>query len=201
MKLILIIFIISISNCFGQDYSEINKSLDLTDSLEYENEIRIYKDFSITDGMQIFRMYNKGKNEWVVNIYYYNKTFKSATKIDMIEFPKENLGKLKAKNANLIWLKFLLTDIDKLPNLKDISYKLKKSKIEFIDGEYAIARNVISVVDGQSYFVNFRNFKITNNFIFNNPETYLSNYSDVDELISYNQIVTIIKNEFNLWND
>ena len=201
MKLILIIFIISISSCFGQDHSEINKSLDLPDSLEYENEIRIYKDFSTTDRMEIFRMYNKGKNEWVVTIYFYNKRFKSATKIEMIEFPKENLGELKAKNANLIWLKILLTDIDKLPNLKDISYKLKKSEIEFIDGEYAIARNVISVVDGESYFVNFRNFKKTNNFFFSNPETYLSNYSDVDELISYNQIVTIIKDEFNLWND
>ncbi len=201
MKLILIIFIISISSCFGQDYSEINKSLDLNDSLEYESEIRIYKDFSTTDGMEIFRMYNKGNNEWVVYVYYYNKTFKSATKIEMIEFPKENLGKIKVKNANLIWLKILLTDVDKLPNLKDISYKLKKIKIEFLDGEYSIARNVISVVDGQSYFVNFRNLKKTNNFFFSNPETYLSNYSDVDELISYNQIVTIIKDEFNLWND
>ena len=201
MKLILIIFIISISSCFGQDYSEINKSLNLPDSLEYENEIRIYKDFSTTDGMEIFRMYNKGNNEWLVYVYYYNKTFKSATKIEIIEFPKENLGEIKVKNANLIWLKFLLTDVDKLPNLKDVSYKLKKSKIEFIDGEYAIARNVMSVMDGQSYFVNFRNLKITNNFIFNNPETYLSNYAEVDELISYNQIVTIIKDEFNLWND
>lgn len=201
MKLILIIFIISISSCFGQDYSEINKSLNLPDSLEYENEIRIYKDFSTTDGMEIFRMYNKRENEWVVNIFYYNKTFKSPTKIDVIEFPKENLGKLKAKNANLIWLKFLLADIDKLPNLKDISYKLKKSKIEFIDGEYSIARNVMSVMDGQSYFVNFRNLKKTNNFFFSNHETYLSNYPDVDELISYNQIVTIIKDEFNRWND
>ena len=59
----------------------------------------------------------------------------------------------------------------------------------------------MSVMDGQSYFVNFRNLKKTNNFFFSNPETYLSNYSDVDELISYNQILKIIKNEFNRWND
>lgn len=201
MRTIFLFFLLSFFNSFGQDISEINKSLSLPDTLEFEKEIRIYKDFSITDGMEIFRMYKSGKDNWEVSIYYYNKEFKSVTKIDKINFPKGDLGKLKAKDANLIWLNLLLCDVEYLPSLKDIDYKLKIASIQIEDGENGIFKRTISPLDGESYVVFVKNGKIKNQFTFNNVNSYLKHYPNVDELISYKQMLSIISKEFNLWKD
>lgn len=125
MNKIFLFLFLSTFNCFGQDISGINKELNLPDSLGFEKEIRIYKDYSNLTGLDIFRMYDNGKNDWTVVIYHYNKEFKSVTKIEEVKFPKENIGNLKPKDAHTIWLNFLLSDIEYLPNLKDIDYKLK----------------------------------------------------------------------------
>ncbi|QBN19470.1 hypothetical protein [Flavobacterium nackdongense] len=192
---------LTLFNCFGQEVSEINKVLEIPDTLEFQKEIRIYKDYSISNTVEIFRMYDEGKNNWKVTIYYYSKNLKQVTKINQIQFPKENIGKLKPKDANLIWLNLLLLDLEFLPDLKEINYKLKLSSIKFEDGEYVTIKNIKTVVDGDSYEVFIKNGSIENSFSFNNPETYLKYYPNVDELISYNQLLSTIKKEFNLWND
>lgn len=187
-------------NCFGQDISEINKNLELPQTLGFEKEIRIYKNYSITTKMEIFRMYDRGNNDWIVEIYYYSKKFQTATKIEEIVFPKEK-GKLTLKNANLIWLNILLCDIEYLPSLKDINYKLKSASIEFENGEYGILKKLTKSLDGEHYVVFFKNGKVENEFNFDNPNTYLKYYPKVDELISYNRILSVIKKEFNLLED
>ena len=95
MNYFIIFILLFISKCFGQNISEINKNLELSDSLKFEKEIRIYKDFSIINGMEIFRMYDVGENNWKATIYYYSKKTKNCTKIENIEFPKEKKGNLK----------------------------------------------------------------------------------------------------------
>lgn len=201
IKYYFIFLFLTFFNCFGQDVSEINKVLEIPDTLEFQKEIRIYKDYSISNTVEIFRLYDEGKNNWIVFKYFYLKNSKQITKIDKIEFPKENMGKLKAKDANLIWLNLLMSDIEFLPSIEEINYKFKKDSIEFEDGEYGIVKKKVLVLDGKSYQVYVKNGKIRNNFYFDNPETYLKNYPNVDELISYNQLLSVIKKEFNLWKE
>ena len=196
------IFLFStLCNCFGQEISEINKVLAIPDPLEFQKEIRIYKDYFISNTVEIFRIYDEGKDEWKVQVFSYSKNNKAVTKIDVITFPKENIGKLKPKGANLIWLNLLLSNVEFLPNMESIKYKLNTPYLDLEKGEQVIAKKMILVLDGKGYQVYVKNGKITNSFSFDNPETYLKNYPNVDELISYNQLLSIIKKEFNLWNE
>lgn len=200
MRFLLLSIILLFSfNTKAQEISEINKVLELPDTLEFEKEIRIYKDYSTTDGMEIFRMYDEGKDNWIVTIYSYS--LNQVTKINEVRFPKENIGKLKPKNAYLIWLNLLITNIEFLPNMESIRYKFGKSYIDLDRGEYGIAKKGKHVLDGQGYQVFIKNGKNKNHFSFNNPETYLKYYPTVDELISYNELLSVIKKEFNLWDD
>lgn len=201
IKYYFIFIFFTLFNCFGQEVSEINKVLEIPDTLEFQKEIRIYKDYAISNTKEIFRMYDEGKDKWKVQIFSYSKNNNAVTKIDIITFPKENIGNLKPKDAYLIWLNLLLLDLEFLPDLKEINYKLKLSSIKFEDGEYVTIKNIKTVIDGDSYEVFIKNGGVENSFSFNNPETYLKYYPNVDELISYNQLLSTIKKEFNLWND
>ena len=196
-----IFLFLALSNCFGQEVYEINKVLEIPDTLEFQKEIRIYKDYSISNTVEIFRMYDEGKDKWKVLIFSYSKNNKAVTKIDVITFPKENIGKLKPKDANLIWLNILLSNVEFLPSIDNIKYKLNTPYIDSEKGEQVIAKKMILVLDGKDYQVYIKNGNIKNSFSFNNPETYLKYYPNVDELISYSQLLSTIKKEFNLWNE
>lgn len=201
MRSFFILIILFFSKCYGQSVSEINKRLSFSDKFEFEREIRIYKYHSTSDQIEIFRMYDKGKNDWSAYIYYYSNTFKSPTKINEFLFPKEDIGDLKIKDAGLIWMNLLLCDIEYLPNMKDIRYKLKKSSLQEEKGVFDIISTKISVLDGKGYIVFIKNYKNENEFSFDNPEIYLEDYPNVDELISYSKILSVIRNEFNLLKD
>ena len=200
MKHYFIFFFLIISNCFGQEVSEINKVLEISDTLEYEQEIRIYKN-SIANKIEIFRMFKNKNKEWIGYRYWYSKEFKDVTKIEGIRFPKENIGKLKAKNADLIWLKILITNVEFLPDMERIRYKFGKPFIDSDRGEPVIANKRILVTDGDEYKVFVRNGKNRNNFSFDNPKTYLKYYPTVDELISYNELLSVLNKGLNLLND
>jgi hypothetical protein len=148
--------------------------------------------------MEIFRMYDEGNNNWVVIIYSYSKTLSQVTKIDKLGFPKEKIGKLKSQDANLIWLNLLLTNVEFLPDMESIEYKLSTPFIDLEKGEKVFTRKKVLVTDGAGYHVYIKNGKIKNDFSFYNPETYLKYYPKVDELIAYNELLSIIKKEFNL---
>ena len=67
MKVFLFLIILLFSfHVKAQEISEINKVLEISDMLGFEKEIRIYKDYSITNTMQILRMYDEGKDNWKV---------------------------------------------------------------------------------------------------------------------------------------
>ncbi|MEZ0129035.1 hypothetical protein AB9T88_04335 [Flavobacterium sp. LBUM151] len=185
----------------AQEISEINKILEIPDTLEFEKEIRIYKDYTTTNSVKFFRMYDKGNDTWIAYEYWYSKSFKDVTKISGIEFPKENIGKLKPKNAYLIWLNLLLCDVEYLPNQKNIDYKLKSAIIVSEAGEYGVSKNKKHSLDGEFYKVFIKNGINKNDFSFSNPFFYLKFYPTVDELISYNELLSIIEKEFHFFND
>ncbi|WP_143102081.1 hypothetical protein [Flavobacterium phragmitis] len=173
-----------------------NKVLEISDSIENQKEIRIYKDYSIGNRIILFRMFNDEANEWIVQKFWYQKDFKSVTKIDEFRFPKEAIGKLKPKNAHLIWLNLLLCNVEYLTSQTNIDYKLKDAKIVFEDGEFGISKNKKHAIDGESYRVFIKNETIKNEFSFDNPSFYLKYYPTVDELISYNELLSVIKKDF-----
>ena len=195
MKYYFIFFFITIFNCFGQEVSEINKTLEISDSLKYKQEIRIYKE-STNAKTVIFRMYNEKENNWIVEISYYDIPLKQITKIDKFRFPKENIGKLKPKDAELIWLNLLVTNIEFLPSMETIRYKFDKPHIDFDRSERGIVRNKKHILDGIGYKVYVRNGKNKNSFSFDNPESYLKYYPTVDELMSYNELLSVLEKEF-----
>jgi len=196
MKYYFIFFFLIILNCFGQEVSEINKIIRIPENLESQQEIRIYKNYSTSNRIDILRMIKNNENEWIVYKFYYSKNFKSVTKIDELRFPKESIGKLKPKDAELIWLNLLMTNIEFLPNMEAIRYKFGKPHIDFDKGERGISRNKKHILDGTEYKVYVRNGKIENSFSFDNPESYLKHYPTVDELISYNELLSVMKKEF-----
>jgi len=195
MKSYLIFFFFIILKCFGQEVSEINKVLEIPDNLEYQQEIRIYEDYSIGNRIVLFRMFNDKADGWIVQKFWYQKDFKSVTKIDQSSFPKESSGKLKPVNADLIWLKILITNVEFLPNMEDIRYKFGKPEITSYKGEFEIKTRKKIALDGIGYKVYIRNGKSKNSFFFDNPEIYLKDYPTVDELISYNELLSVLKKE------
>ena len=195
MKFYLIFFFFIVLNSFGQEASEINKVLEIPDNLEYQQEIRIYKD-SIGSKTEILRIFKDQTNEWVAYKFWYSKNIKSITKIDEIRFPKESIGKLKPKDPELIWLNLLVTNVEFLPNMEAIRYKFGKPKIDLDRDERVISRIKKHVLDGIGYKVYVRNGKTKNSFYFANPKTYLKYYPTVDELISYNELLSVLEKEF-----
>ncbi len=193
-QILAIIFLCQIT--FSQTVTEINKDLKISDSLKFDKEIRIYKKISTTNGTEIFRIFEYGKNKWKVELYkYYNSTNNN-------EKSKFELTEIKAKSdLILVWLNLLISDVEYLPNLKDIKYKLKVSKIELEDGEYGISKRFRLPLDGRSYSVFVKNGKINNKIEFDNPDSYLEVYPEVDELKSYKELLTVLSNEFNIWED
>ncbi|RZJ54160.1 MAG: hypothetical protein EOO44_06080, partial [Flavobacterium sp.] len=197
MKGYFIFFFLIISNCFGQKASEINKVVSIADALEYQQEIRIYKDYSIGNTILFFRMFKNEEKHWVTQRFWYSKDFKDVTKIDEGRFPKETIGKLKPKNAELIWLNILMTNVEFLPDIETIRYKFSKSYIDSEKGQSVIVKKKILVTDGDRYDVYVRNGNNKNHFSFTNPKTYLEKYPTVDELISYNELLSVINKELN----
>lgn len=183
-------------NCFGQKVSEINKIIEISDSLECQKEIRIYKEYSISNRIDIIRMFQNEEKEWIVHKFWYSKDFKDITKIEELHFPKKNIGKLKPKDADLIWLKILITNVEFLPNMENIRYKFGKSEIISDRGEFEVLAHKKQALDGVGYSVYVRNGKNRNNFSFDNLDTYIKEYPTVDELISYNELLSVIKKEF-----
>lgn len=195
MKYYLVFIFFTIFNCFSQEVSEISKALEIPDTLEHQQEIRVFKD-SFGSKTEILRLFKDQTNEWVAQKFWYSKNIKSVTKIDEIRFPKESIGKLKPKDPELIWLNLLITNIEFLPNMEAIRYKFGKPKIDLDRDELVISRIKKHVLDGVGYKVYVRNGKIRNSFNFDNPKTYLKYYPTVDELISYNELLSVIEKEF-----
>ncbi|WP_433779460.1 hypothetical protein [Flavobacterium anhuiense] len=195
MKYYLVFIFFTIFNCFSQEVSEINKVLEIPNTLEHQQEIRIYKD-PFTSKTEILRLFKDQTNEWIAQKFWFSKNIKSVTEIDEIRFPKESIGKLKPKDPELIWLNLLITNVEFLPNMEAIRYKFGKPKIDLDRGEQVISRIKKQVLDGVEYKVYVRNGKTKNSFYFDNPKTYLKYYPTVDELISYNELLSVLEKEF-----
>jgi ABC-type Fe3+/spermidine/putrescine transport system ATPase subunit len=191
---ILIIFLFSIG-ISAQNISGINSDLKLSDSLKMESEIRIYAGGGITNYSSLFRMYKDKTNKWTAEFYEHYAKVDGQTEL------RTERRTVESKNdMEFVWNGMLRTNIESLPNMSEIKYKMReRGKVELVDGEYQLMWKSKQIMDGIGYKVQIKTELTSNEIDYDNPESYLKHYSEVDELVFFNELLSLVKNEFNIW--
>ncbi|MFV0148576.1 hypothetical protein OBK08_11460 [Empedobacter falsenii] len=195
MKLILSIILFCLhSVLFSQQIEELNQILKIDSLKWHENEIRIYKKYATSTGLEMFHLYNVNDDYWKAELYQTKaRTINNEIKIGVV---KEKLNSLS--NLELIWLKILDLDILYLPDFEKISYKLKNKSNQYSikDGNIVNAAKKTAILDGISYYVLVNSNNKKNTIHYFNPEKLLEYYPNVDELISLKELLDLIRVEF-----
>ena len=198
MRLILILILSIFPITIFAQIEKFNEVLKIQKLPFYENEIRIYKNYSTSTGLEMFRFYLENE-KWKVD-FYETIASKKDNQINL-RIRKSKLN--SPKNLELIWLEILNTDVIHLPKWENIKYKLrnKEFKYEIIDGE--ILANVSNpiIIDGVSFAIKIKSGNKENEFEYSNPESYLKKYPNVDELNSLNDLLLLISSEFKIFNN
>ncbi|WP_299529129.1 hypothetical protein [Ulvibacterium sp.] len=196
-EVFVLVLILSSSGLFGQDLTKLNSDLGLTDSLNHESEIRIYKGFGVTNHTGIFRMYQDSSKNWRAEFFdHYAKVLMTAKlKIEKRELTSN-------KNLEKVWWSLLKTRILDLPDMSEIEWKLKKNPEMVEDmGIKVLSWQKTEILDGESYAICFRWSNKLNQVTYRNPERYLQIYEKVDELIYFNNLLDLIRTEFGIWKN
>jgi hypothetical protein len=191
---ILIILFISI-NIYAQNISRINAHLEISDSLNFDSEIRIYASGGLTNYSSLFRMYKDKSERWKVEFYEHYAQVNHLSKF------RTEKHSLKSENdIEFVWNSILRTNVQHLPNMSEIKYKMKKrGNVELVNGEYRLKWIAKEIMDGVGYKVQITANKKFHEVDFENPESYLKHYPDVDELVYFNELLDLIKSEFGIW--
>jgi len=164
-----------------------------------ETEIRIYKDRGITNSGFVFRVYKEDKT-WKANL---TQWFLPKEIIrDEVEWIKPNITILKSeKPLELLFLNLQALHIEFLPKEEYFQYKKNKSRVVYDEKEkdwVFETTNSIQILDGTDYLVKYQSGKQRNEFNYNNPESYLKHYPEIDELQYFVDILKYIRKEFNI---
>ena len=180
-------------NCFAQkqDFAVINSNIGISDSLKIDKEIRVYKVYQLSSSVEIVQI-KKEDSHYKATIFYYSSKFNDATKINKITFVDKKIGER-------FWLDLLLTNIEFLPSIDKIRYKLSEKRIIEENNNLEIEDKKTKVLDGVSYFIMFKDGKTYNYFEFNNPDIYMKLYNKVDEIDDYNRLIKLISSTLNIW--
>ena len=197
-NLIILILILSSSSIFGQSLSGLNQSIGLTDSLTNEKEIRIYKSSGESgEYKEIFRMYEDSSKIWRAELISYTTRVPNPARFSL---QKQELK--SNSEMDLVWLNILKTNIQDLPNMSDIYWKLKEEPvIKEINGVKELIWTVTLIYDGESFEVLFRWGKRSNRIVYFNPESFLEMYKNVDELIYFSELLNVLRTEFGVWEN
>lgn len=200
MRFIFILILIPFQ-VFSQSFEKLDSILNIQDIPLKESEIRIYKDYSISTGLELFRLYQDENN--VFHAEFYQTVVRKIGEKTEIRVRKDKLNSLK--NMEVIWLGFLNSDVADLPQFSDILYKFRENKdleLEIIDDEVVYLKTSRPfILDGVTYLINFSSAKMKNQIVYDNPESYLKSFPNVDELISFQEILELVRTEFNLFNN
>ncbi|NDI98207.1 hypothetical protein GWA97_03885 [Flavobacterium sp. LaA7.5] len=180
----------------AQTVEEINSFIGLSDSL-HRTEIRIYKRYSITNGTELLRLYESKENSWYAEMYYFYNEIEGEVET---HYEREELSNYD--DFELIWLNIANSCILYLPPWDEIKYKFE-GKREIYCGEdgYLYSMTHTAILDGVDYKV-FVNSEGKYNFIdYSNPEAHLERFPEVDELISFIQILEAVRAGFNIWKE
>lgn len=205
---IVLIFLFCSFSGFCQKFSESERSylsklekILKVDTIPFlDKEIRVYKKHEISTGLELFRIYfDEQKKDYKADFYY---TFAKKTSNDSHEIIIKHFELKSFYNLEYVVLKLLNTNIQHIPTASAINYKMKsKSEIILEMGEFYISQTSSTTIDGVSYYIQVGEENIFNEISYSNPETNLSKYPTVDELISVNEFLDIIKKSFNIFED
>lgn len=118
---------------------------------------------------------------------------------------------LTSKNdMEYVFQNFLRSYVMELPSLEEIRWKLGtrepvKKVTENFRGKmketYEFWKKEIFVLDGEGYEVQAKNGDEKHFFNYDNPDSYLTHYPEIDELNYMMEILEIVRSEFGVWND
>ncbi|QBO58003.1 hypothetical protein [Chryseobacterium salivictor] len=191
--LIQIFFIFIFSICRGQKGADYWAKIP--EKIQNEKEIRIYKDYSITNGGKVFLIYLQD-NKWNAELIDWN--FPSEFGTHEFQTIEPRITKLKADEIN--FMNFEIRNIEFLPNENTFQYKKEKREIVYDEDlkENVISTSKMMVMDGVSYRVIYKNGKLQNSFNYSNPKSYLKDFPEINELKSFFEILNYIETEFKI---
>ena len=202
-KIIFSVFITFYIGVWAQKTNLINADLAIPDTLTYNVEIRIYQSFGITNYSSLFRMYLTNENIWEAEFYEH------FAKVDGMADLKIERQTLTSKNdMEYVFQNFLRSYVMELPSLEEIRWKLGtrepvKKVTENFRGKmketYEFWKKEIFVLDGESYKVQAKFGDEKHSFTYANPDSYLTDCPEIDELIYMVEILDIIRSEFGIW--
>lgn len=201
MSRLYLFFTLLFQFCFlsGQQLLDYDKILKIENLKFNNNEIRVYKKYSTSTGLELFRLYEDENNHWKAEFY---QTYSQGNQKEFkVNIRKSKLNSLK--NLELLWMQILDTDVMYLPKMDKIQYKLNKKNKDYQveDGEILSSTSRSFVLDGVDYYTFIKNNTDQNEFEYDNPESYLQKYPNVDELISFQELLNLIRNEFKIFNN
>lgn len=201
---VLLVFLFSIG-ASAQRVSKVNSDSNLSDSLTYETEVRIYRGVGELDDTSLFRMFKDTTGKWTAEFY------EPHTKVSGQFNVRLEKPTLQSENdMEFIFQNFLRSHIMDLPSMSEIRWKLvKRGVVEKVEeaslgykiGDYALRNKVLLVSDGEGYSVQVKSRGKVNEFYYSNPESYLKEYPEIDELIYMCEILDLIRNEFHIWKE
>jgi hypothetical protein len=182
---------------WGQTINEYDKTLKTHDLPFHEYEVRIYKKAATSAELELFRLYQDSNDTWKADLFTTIASRENQDKFK-IRIRKSKLNSLK--NMELIWMSILDTHILDLPKWESFKYKLQKrnKNYQIEDGEIVSTTSNTMIMDGITYYVKIKAGRRENEFEYDNPESYLKIYPTVDELLSFKELIELIKNEFKI---
>lgn len=193
-QILFLIFFISVN---AQSISEYEKQLNIEPISSITKEIRVYKKYAISTGLELFRFYfDDSSNNYKAEYYYVTvdkKNNKLVKKLDL-----ESIYNMEFNALNLF-----LSHVKYLPTEEKISYKFRPKPDIFIEDGYIyhIIGKPMSIIDGISYSIQIQDNDSYNEVEYSNPESYLKNYPEIDELQTINEFLDFIKSSFGIYKN
>lgn len=194
MKIIFqIFFFFSLISVHAQQERSADYYAHIPEKIQNEKEIRIYKDFATNDSKKIFRIY-LNKDSCNAELISLKLPSQSHNNIEV----KPEVTKLKCSNEN--FLNFEVRDIQFLPKEEFFNYKKVKKSISYNEEnkENEIVSEEMKLIDGNGYFVRYKNGDKYNSFFYSSPETYLKQYPKINELQDFVNILKYIDETFKI---
>lgn len=190
-------FLFVIINSFILNAQNLDKLTGLSDNY-LKKEIRIYKDRGITNSGVVFRVYKNSKQWNAETIQWFLPKEISSNEFQIISPITKNIS--ADKNIELIFMTLEALNIGQLPMEDAFEYKKEKKSIIWDEDEkgFVMQTSKISILDGNSYSVIYKAGQYYNEFTYNNPESYLQKFPEIDELKSFQKILEYIREQFNL---
>jgi len=170
-----------------------NQKIQIPDSL-HTQEIRITKSGSFGNA-EILRIYFNSNSNLILELFEKDKDGK-------FELVKNKTLPREDNYDEKLWLKILMTDIHHIADYQGILYKFKKDKeIMFFKDKWTIFYNTTHSVDGVGYEIEISGEEKYNSVRYSNPDSFLKTYPEIDELKSVVDLLNLIRNEFNIWEE